>query len=121
MITHYLELIWLTVSSHILFFVELFLAVVILVSLFFFKKQKPIQPSTFQKEQLDTVSKVPTLITSQDIRAIAGDNVLTTQLDLARAYIEIGKKKLAKKILEHVIENGNLGQRQAAQQLLMIL
>jgi FimV-like protein len=120
MLTHYLEIIWLTVSSHILFFVELFLAIVILISLFFFKKQKPIQPASLPKEQ-DTVSKVPTIITSQDIRAIAGDNVLTTQLDLARAYIEIGKKKLAKKILEHVIENGNLGQRQAAQKLMMIL
>jgi FimV-like protein len=57
-------------------------------------------------------------ITSQDIKAIAGDNVLTTQLDLARAYIEMGKKSLAKKILEHVSKNGDSSQKYEAKELL---
>jgi pilus assembly protein FimV len=57
-------------------------------------------------------------ITSQDIKAIAGDDVFATQLDLARAYIETGKEQLAKRILEYVIEKGNTQQRQEARNLL---
>jgi FimV-like protein len=58
------------------------------------------------------------VITSRDIRAIAGDDVMVTQLDLARAYIELGKKKLAKQILDHVIKHGNPSQQQSARQLM---
>lgn len=63
-------------------------------------------------------SKSSTTITSQDIKAIAGDNVMATQLDLARAYLEMGKKKLCKQILEHVIKNGNAMQQEEAQNLI---
>lgn len=62
-----------------------------------------------------------TMITNQDIRAIAGDDILVTQLDLARAYIELDKIKLAKQILESVLNQGNQQQQQAAQQLLSTL
>jgi len=61
------------------------------------------------------------VVTSKDIRAIAGDNMLTTQLDLARAYIEINKKSLAKKILQHVLEHGQEEQQYAARRLLSSL
>src|SRR5688572_29003856 len=47
------------------------------------------------------------ILTSQDIRAISGEDVMATQLDLARAYIEMGKKSLAKQILQHVTQHGN--------------
>lgn len=57
----------------------------------------------------------------QDMQAIAGDDVFTTQLDLARAYIELGHQKLAKQILEHVINQGDDNQKQAAQALLSTL
>lgn len=60
----------------------------------------------------------PLTITSQDIKAVAGENVMTTQLDLARAYIEMGKKQLAKKILEHVISHGDANQKQDALKLI---
>src|SRR5438445_12840789 len=43
----------------------------------------------------------------QTVSAIAGDDVITTQLDLARAYIEMDQKKLAKEILAQVIKQGN--------------
>jgi FimV-like protein len=66
----------------------------------------------------DTAEPKSTILTSHDIRAIAGDDVLITQLDLARAYIELGKKKLAKQILEHVLRNGNSAHKQAAEQLI---
>jgi FimV-like protein len=63
--------------------------------------------------------KTPKLvITSQDIRAIAGEDVIATQLDLARAYIEIGKKQLARKILDHTLKQGTLLQQQEARRLL---
>jgi FimV-like protein len=67
------------------------------------------------------LSNPPVVITSQDIKAIAGDDIMSTQLDLARAYIELNKFGLAKKILEHVLENGNTAQQQAATQLLASL
>lgn len=57
-------------------------------------------------------------ITSHDINAIAGDDVLATQLDLARAYIETGRKQLAKKILDHVVKQGNSSQQEEAKYLL---
>ncbi|GEM_PF-2490499 len=122
MLIHFLQLTWHTITAHILFFIELILAIVILISLFFFRKQKPVQVSALGVPQpVDSKKKSSITITSQDIKAIAGDDVITTQLDLARAYIEIGKKKLAKKILDHVIEHGNVSQKQTAQHLMMVL
>ena len=61
------------------------------------------------------------LTTSDDLRnlsAIAGDDVITTQLDLARAYIETGRKQLATTILTFVLKEGNAQQQQEAQQLM---
>lgn len=66
-------------------------------------------------------TKKPLTITSQDLKAIAGDNVITTQLDLARAYIEMGKTQLAKKILEHVLNHGDDVQRKDASKLISAL
>ena len=60
-------------------------------------------------------------ITSNDISAIAGDDVLSTQLDLARAYIETGRKQLAKKILEHVANQGTDAQQNEARTLLGLI
>lgn len=57
-------------------------------------------------------------VTSQDISAIAGDDVIATQLDLARAYIETGRTLLAKKILEYVRDHGSPSQQDEANQLL---
>lgn len=80
------------------------------------------------KKQNDTHEKKPTHLAenhtqliNQDIRAIAGDDVCVTQLDLARAYIELGKMMLAKQILENVIRQGDHDQQQAAQELLLTL
>jgi FimV-like protein len=56
----------------------------------------------------------------EDLSAIAGDDVLATQLDLARAYIETDKKAIAKKILDEVMRQGTLPQRKEAQHLLSL-
>jgi FimV-like protein len=55
---------------------------------------------------------------SSDFIAIAGDDLMATQLDLARAYIETGQNEFAKNILKEVISNGNISQRAEAKQLL---
>lgn len=58
------------------------------------------------------------VVTSQDISAISGEDVISTQLDLARAYIETGKTQLAKKILDYVEVHGDIVQQDEAQRLL---
>lgn len=58
------------------------------------------------------------VITSQDIKAISGEDVMGTQLDLARAYLEIKKNKMAKQILHHVVQHGNSEQKETAQNLM---
>lgn len=60
-------------------------------------------------------------ITTQDMSAIAGDDVCVTQLDLARAYIELGKTASAKQILENVMLEGDHNQQQTAKELLLTL
>lgn len=69
-------------------------------------------------DSIKTVTAASITITSSDINAIAGDDVLATQLDLARAYIETGRKQLAKKILEYVVEQGSSAQQDEARILL---
>lgn len=96
-----------------------FVAVIIFLIIAFtmYRRKKII--SHKQTLTLKTTSTQSThVITSHDIRAIAGEDVISTQLDLARAYIEIGKKQLAQKMLDHAIKQGNLTQRQEAHQLL---
>lgn len=61
------------------------------------------------------------IITSKDIKAIAGDDVMSTQLDMARAYIEMDKKQFAKKILDHVLQHGDDQQQHEARQLISSL
>lgn len=120
MLEQYIKSTCLTITAHPLFFIELTLAIVItLTGLFFFKKQQPAQiTAVIPPPKSNALKKLPIIITSQDIKAIAGDDIITTQLDLARAYMEIGKKKLAKKILDHVTQHGNSSQQQAAQHLM---
>lgn len=57
-------------------------------------------------------------VDSVDFSAIAGDDVITTQLDLARAYIETGSQSLAKNILVSVMAEGSAEQQAEAQRLL---
>lgn len=66
-------------------------------------------------------SKVSFTITSSDISAIAGDDAIATQLDLARAYIETGRQKLAKKILDYVLEQGDTVQQAEALRIMNLM
>jgi FimV-like protein len=92
------------------------IVIILIASIIIYKKlshQKKMASSSLKNN-----TKPSIVITSRDIRAIAGDDVMVTQLDLARAYIELGKKKLAKQILDHVIKHGNPSQQQSARQLM---
>jgi FimV-like protein len=79
--------------------------------------------STHKKNKKTTITPQPSssIISSQDIRAIAGEDMIATQLDLARAYIEVGNTQLAREILTQVVTHGNLAQNQEAEQLLLTL
>lgn len=85
-----------------------------------YKVFKPIKTRK-RKAKMEHIVKPATtklVVTSSDISAIAGDDVIATQLDLARAYVETGRYALAKKILDHVHEHGNPTQQQEADHLL---
>lgn len=58
---------------------------------------------------------------NKDITAIAGDDIIATQFDLARAYIETGNGSQAKNILKSIVAQGNAEQRQEAKHLLSLL
>ena len=101
----------------IIFMVSILLISLAVFFIFFIKKNKKKKLIKIIQES-KPIKQPAFIITSQDIKAIAGEDMIATQLDLARAYIEIDKKKLAKKILEHVAQNGNSGQQLAAYQLM---
>jgi FimV-like protein len=71
--------------------------------------QQRIKPETAEADLIEEQS---------DIEAIAGEDPMTTQLDLARAYLESGKSQLAKIILEVVAEKGSDTHQDEAQRLL---
>jgi FimV-like protein len=96
------------------------------IFVFIFALYKVLQPARARKKAakiaraaVQQQAAMPKLvITSSDISAIAGDDVMATQLDLARAYVETGRHLLAKKILDHVREHGNQYQQREARELL---
>jgi len=55
---------------------------------------------------------------SVSLDALSGGDEVGTKLDLARAYIDMGDPDGARSILDEVMEEGNDGQRQEAQQLM---
>ena len=67
------------------------------------------------------LKKINTIASHKDIAAIAGDDVAGTQLDLAKAYIEMDQKSHAKRILNDTLKQGNPAQQAAARQLLETL
>lgn len=69
----------------------------------------------------NTAKAAPQHTLDHDINAIAGDDYVVTQLDLARAYIELDKQSLAREILEQVIEQAPPVHRQTAKELMATL
>lgn len=70
-----------------------------------------------RKKPLQTAS----LTDPKDITAIAGDDVVSTQLDLAKAYIEMNQKKIAKEMLNTIMKIGSSHQKDEARLLIQSL
>src|SRR5579863_8564978 len=87
---------------------------VFLVSFWFFSNPRR---SSLERPEAALQAQKSFTISSKDIETISGDNLLSTQLDLARAYLEKDRKKLAKNILHNVLQQGSEEQRQEAQRL----
>lgn len=71
------------------------------------------QPPMDNDEEIETVL-IPRADQPQEQ---SPEDQIATQLDLARAYIEIGDKESAKDILDEVMAKGNADQRQQAEEL----
>lgn len=83
-----------------------------LVLLFLFSNKKSAAKEASQKIEMTEHA--------QDISAIAGDDIIATQLDLARAFIETDKSIEAKQILEEVLIQGDKVQQEEARNLLLV-
>ncbi len=57
----------------------------------------------------------------KSFKSISGEDVIATQMDLARAYLEAGKKQLARTLLKTVRKQGSFIQKQEAKKLLATL
>src|SRR5437899_12982989 len=68
-------------------------------------------PDKVRQNEDEKIAKTSFTITKNDIAAISGEDAISTQLDLARAYIESGRKQLAKKILDYVVLQGSNTQK----------
>lgn len=113
--------VYITPTGWILLGIALSLVSILIVVILVYQFKKPPQEVLPPPVSTQTKQSEHWVITSQDIKAIAGDDVMVTKLDLARAYIELGKKKLAHQILSHVQQHGNDVQQQAAKQLISTL
>lgn len=96
----------LIIKSYFILFLSVGLSslIIFMLGLYWIFKASPASPKNFS-----------------DFSSIAGDDVIATQLDLARAYIETNNKKVAKKILKVVIHQGNQSQKDEARTLLGLI
>jgi len=75
------------------------------------------RPDIPQEEDAPTLSLGPEDM-SEDLHDARTMTEVGTKLDLARAYVDMGDPSGARSILEEVLDEGDEGQRQQAQQLL---
>lgn len=92
--------------------IYLLIAVLVLMLLLRFSKTKSPQLATVKNQETRAEHFIP------NTDSISGEHPLTTKLDLAKAYIEMGKKNLAKTLLLNVQKLGTEQQKQEAQRLL---
>jgi FimV-like protein len=89
-------------------------ACLFVAGLFYIFRKPPALPISTPPK---TVAPVFTNVSIQDVHAIAGDDPVATQLDLARAFVEAGRKQLAQPILQQVMVDGSESQQREARQL----
>jgi FimV-like protein len=93
-------------------------SIFILIAGLYFIFRKPAPKHVTPRTDTPSVKTIHETVSANDLSAISGADVMSTQLDLARAYIETDRKQLAKNILEQVLAQGDAPQQAEAQQLL---
>jgi FimV-like protein len=114
----------LMINTFWVFLASLFFIIIIFSLTKRLLKKKDLPPKKFSpviKTQSHASQQQAITISSRDIKAIAGEDLLATQLDLARAYIETGRKQLAQKMLKYIMQQGSHSQQQEAERLLIKL
>lgn len=110
------------IAAHTLYLSNLFLALCIsllVLSIVLYVTRRKTKPVFANAPSV--LEPAVSLIAANDISAIAGDDAIATQLDLARAYIEADKKILAKKMLSQILQEGTHSQQQQAARLFLLL
>jgi FimV-like protein len=108
----YLKFIGITIQTHPLvhYTLALIFAGLLILLVGGFTKRKDVMPlHKIQKKYMDA---------NNELADIAGDDVYATQLDLAKAYMEMGHKDAAKKLLIEARQEGNSAQQKEARRLL---
>lgn len=82
------------------------------------KKRESLMDLIQSPKKSGQIDKILLPDTASDVSTISGEDPMATQLDLARAYIETGKKQFAKIILTAVIKEGSNSYQEEAQRLL---
>jgi len=104
-------MIYLIIKSYLAVFVSIALVSISLLfaGLYFIFRTVP-------RASAASASKTPVEV--DDLSAIAGEDLIATQMDLARAYIETGKQQPAIAILSTIIKQGSPTQQEEARTLL---
>lgn len=98
-------------SDPVMFFeIAVILCIILGISLLLHNEKKRVVSTSSAKQSLHSADK--------DYAAIAGEDMIGTQLDLAKAYIEMDQPDMAKKILGEIIDKGNTIQKQEARDLI---
>jgi FimV-like protein len=103
-------MITLLIKSYLTLFISIGLASILILSMGIYWIYQSFQPQADANKHHHS-----------DYEAIAGDDIISTQLDLARAYIETDNKTSARKILDSIMSNGSHHQQEEAQRLLSYL
>ena len=84
------------------------------------KDQEPAAETEFDLviDEDDDDSDHTIMVPRSDSKEQSADDEIATQLDLAKAYVELGDKDNARTILDEIIAIGNAEQKQQAQELL---
>lgn len=61
---------------------------------------------------------IPLVPPNFDFNELSTDTPIDTKLDLIRAYIDMGENTLAKRMLQGILQQGNLEQQEIAKRLL---
>lgn len=90
----------------------------VIFKMIFFPQTDNLSMRVATAKRKDKLDKTALPDAANDVTDISGEDPMATQLDLARAYIETGKKQFAKIILAAVIREGNASHQEEAQRLL---